>query len=312
MDFLEYIKQLTDEEIVDMVSGIIQESENESRKYNRTDFIGYNISANSENHYASKSHIQLKSRCMYDGYVPRDTKVIYGFVIDNDGLVSNKGMYYKVDDDSYIYDFCKYIKNIDVTSPEDFFEHVLSFLMKYFGTFKFIDRDDMFKTILKDDKTAMEPVKEHKLSKFKGKGNALCSEYAITANNILNVFGIYSCVILGQIKTDDKEEGHAFNLVSYYDNKTGEKVDALVDFSNGVNVYDFEHTKIGDSPYIVYFESIEDIVNGMLNKNMHLTYSDYHYMAIGNSLIQLNRKSERDYFVSNNFTVNVLSKVKQK
>jgi hypothetical protein len=250
---------------------------------------------------------------MYDGYIPKDTKVIYGFSIDQRKLLSNRGMYYKVDDDGYIYDFCKYIKDKDVSNEEDLFEHILIFLMKYFGVFKFSERDDMFKVILKDDKTYHDSIREHKLSDFKGKGNALCSEYSIMANNILNVFGIYSCVLFGQLEITDKgKDGHAFNLVSFVDSDTHERVNALVDFSNGVNVYDFSYNKIGDSPFIIYLDNIEDTVNKFICDDTHINGKEYDYMVIGRTLLQMYTDRARDYSSYNNLTVNFNVKTKQK
>ena len=313
MDFLKYLKTISDEELEIEVSSIINLLEKESKKINKSDFFGFNISSKSSNYSTGNSSIQFDMKCMYDGYIPKDLKVIYGFSIDQNKLLSNNGMYYKVDDDSYIYDFCKYIKDKDVYNEEDFFEYVLIFLMNYFGTFKFEERDDMFKLILKNDMTCHDSVREHKLSDFKGKGNALCSEYSIMANNILNVFDIYSCVLFGQLEITDKgKEGHAFNLVSYKDSETNERVNALVDFSNGVNVYDFSYNKRGVSPYIIYLNSIEDAVNGFICDDIHITGKEYDYMVVGRTLLQMFTDRNRDYSSYNNLTVNLSTKTKQK
>lgn len=313
MDFLKFIKTISDEELYSEVYSIIDMLEKDSKEINEIDFLGFNLSTNLENYRSNDSKIHLNMRWIYDGYIPKDTKIVYGFSINNNGLVSNKGMYYKVDDDSYIYDFCKYIRNINVVNEEDFFEYVLIFLMKYFGTFKIDERDDMFKLILKDEKTVLDPIREHKLSDFKGKGNALCSEYSIMANNILNVFDIYSCVFFGQLEFTDKEkEGHAFNFVSYDDKNSGKRVDALVDFSNGVSVYDYNYKKIGDSPYIVHCSSIENAVHQLICDNTPLTGDEYYYMVMGNTLFQLTVDKQRNYSSCANFTVKVDSKVKQK
>ncbi len=313
MDFLEYIKNISDEELKLEISNYIDILEKDSKKINKSDFFGFNISTNSMNGSIDNSTIQFDMKCMYDGYIPKDTKVIYGFSIDQRKLLSNRGMYYKVDDDGYIYDFCKYIKDKDVCNEEDLFEYVLIFLMKYFGVFKLSERDDMFKVILKDDRTYHDSVREHKLSDFKGKGNALCSEYSIMANNILNVFGIYSCVLFGQLEITDKgKDGHAFNLVSFVDSDTKERVNALVDFSNGVNVYDFSYNKRGVSPYIIYLDSIEDAVNGFICDDIHINGKEYDYMVIGRTLLQMYTDRDRDYSSYNNLTVNFNVKTKQK
>lgn len=315
MTTLDYIKTISDDELKEIISERIEQLEIESKEINKCDFFGFNISSNFENHHIASKTLSFDMKCMYDGYVPKDTKVTYGVTIDRLGSISNNGMYYRVDDDSYIYDFCQYIKHIDVVNTEDFFEYVLLFLMKYFGIFNLNDRDrdDMFKLIMKDEKTCHEAIREHKLSDFKGKGNALCSEYSIMANNILNVFGIYSCVLFGQLEMTGKgKEGHAFNLVSFKDENTGEMVNALVDFSNGVNVYDFSYNKIGVSPYILYFDSIEDTVNRFVCNGEHLTCKEYDYMVLGNSLLQMFIDKTRDYSPYDDLTVKINSKVKQK
>lgn len=317
MYFYDMIKDMSDEEIEKHLSYEIRELEVLSKINNKGDIIGYKLSYNpSEIDFMAKNKedaIPIKVRCFHGGYVPKGTKVVYGCSVDKNGIVASGGMYYIVDDDSYIYEFAKYIKNKHVINEEDFFEYVLSYLENYFGVIAGLSRDEMFKLILKNNRTYHEPIREHKLSDFKKKGNAMCSEYSIMANNILSVFGFDSYVIIGREK-DEKTgtEGHAFNFVSYLD-ENGERNDALIDFANSVGVYDYNFNKIGDSPYIIHLDNLDnEFVDKFLTNEVHIVNSDYYFVIVGNTLLQLVSEKTRDYYVSNKIMVKNMSNGRQK
>ena len=303
MKFYDLIKNNSSEDIEKYINIIISNLEKDSKENNNTNIIGFKIFHNPVGYYLlnknKKELFNVNMRSFYGGYVPKGMNIVYGLSVDDNCIASNAGMYYTVDDDSYIYDFCKYIKDKDISCETDFFEYVLFFLKSYFGTFNNRSRDDMFQMILKNDRIYHNPIGVHKLSDFKHKGNAKCSEYAVMANNILNVFGFDCSIIIGQIKLDDEDmEGHAYNLVSYTD-ENNEKKDILIDFASSVNVYDVNYNKLGESPYIMYLDSFdENIVVDLLYNDLHLTYDDYDYMVLGDSLLQLGNGKTRDYFVS--------------
>lgn len=302
MNIYNMIRDMDDEEIEKYLSYEIYSLENRSKQNNKGDIIGYNLPCLPTKCDLLKRDVDdeflVSVRCFYGGYVPKEVKIVYGFSSNNNGVFSNEGMYYVMDDDSYLYDFCKYIRNIDVVNEKDFFEYVLLFIKNYFGFFKDRSRDEMFQLILTKDNTFYEPVKEHKFSDFKRKGNAMCSEYTVMANNILSVFGFDSYIIVGQEKSDeDDEDCHAFNLVSYVDGNY-ERIDALIDFAYSVDVVDINFNKIGESPYIIYLDDLNDeFVDDLINNELHLIDYDYDLMIMGDKLLQLINDKKRDYFI---------------
>ena len=317
MYFYDMIKDMSDEEIEKHVSYEIHDLETISKLNNIGDIIGFKLDYNPSNcDLTSKEDsciVPIQVRCFYGGYVPKGMKVVYGFAAGKNGMASNIGMYYIIDSDSYIYDFCKFIKDKNVVDEIDFFEYVLSFIENYFGVLKGNNRDEMFKMILKNDRQYHEPVREHKFSDFKKKGNAMCSEYAIMANNILSVFGFDSYVIIGYEK-DEKTglEGHAFNFVSYTNDKY-ERVNALVDFANSVSVFDINFNKLGNSPYIIYLDKLDnEFVDNFINNEVHLINNDYYYVVMGNTLLQLISERNRDYYIGSQIVAKKLSNRCQK
>lgn len=308
MDFYEQLKLMSDEEIKSYLDELIPELEKESKKVNH-DTFGFKISYNQDKskliYDSNMSAYKIELNYVYSGYMPLNTKVVYGIHTVSDGTITNRGMYYTVDDDNYIYAFCKYIKNVDVVNENNLFDHISIFLNSYYGKIKKVDRDTMFKLLLKDNNTYFEPTKEHKLSDFKGKGNALCSEYAVMANNILNVFDIYSNVFLGQLRRYDNTEGHVFNIVEYTDRETGEDISAIVDFAVSVDVFDINYKKVGVSPYVLYIKGIE-----MMTKDYYLDGYEYNYVAFPGYWMKIPAYGKREYFTCNNIVINDYQKQK--
>ena len=317
MNFYEELKTMTSEEIKKHLFYEINSLENISKNNHKNySVLGYDASYNPTDYdflnEKPENEINVNFSCFYGGYIPKGMKVVYGLSANTNGTYANDGMYYIVDDDSYIYEFCEYIKDKKVNSEGDFFEYILWFLKKYFGVFKNTDRDGMFKMILKNNTVYLDPVQEHKLSSFKNKGNAMCSEYSIMANNILNVFGFDSYVIMGQEKDDKGSSGHAFNFVSYI-NKDYERINILIDFSNGVNIYDMKFHKVGDSPYVLELEELNsEMVDDFIMNEKHIVAPDYSVMVMGDSLFELTLTRNRDYYVRRDFLVKIMSTGYQK
>ena len=317
MNFYEELKTMTDEEIKKRLSYDISSLENISKMNNKNlDIIGYVASYNPTDYdllnEKNDECVDVNFSCFYSGYIPKGIRVVYGLSTKTNGIYSNEGMYYIIDDDSYIYDFCKFIKDKKIGSEGDLFEYILWFLKKYFGVFKENDRDEMFKMILNNNLVFLDPVQEHKLSSFKNKGNAMCSEYSIMANNILSVFGFDSYVIMGQEKEDKVASGHAFNFVSYT-NKEYKRTNILMDFSNCVNIYDVEFHKIGNGPYILELEDLDSrIVDDFIMNEKHIIAPNYGIMIMGDTPMELILKGKRDYYVRRDFLVKIMSTGRQK
>lgn len=316
MNFYEMLKNMTDEEIEKYLSYEICNLENISKTNNTYGLIGYNLHFNpGEINILDKDEEPfIEEVKFHTGYVPKGTKVVFGCNTCDNGMAFNGGKYYVVDDEEYVYKFCKLIKDTDVRSGEELLEFILIFLNDYFGGRGSQTREEMFQLIMKADCTYYDSVREHRLSDFKGKGNAVCTEYAITANNLLTVFGFDSTIVLGQLKIgNDDVQDHAFNIVSYTDDEYN-RIDMLVDFAESSNVYDLNHNKIGDVPYIIDLVDLDDdFAEKFYYKEKHLYFDDYYFIFEDNMYLPLKTSNIRDYSVGScKIPVKDVSNIKQK
>ena len=207
MDFYNELINLSDFEIDYLVEQRVKYLDD--GKTSENDFIGYKADNNTikkevETTESGRSY-GIEMRCFHSGYIKENTKIIYGMIYDGDGNISNDGNYYYIDNHDYIKDFCKYISKIEISNEYELFEYLLDFLKEYFGFFEQIGRSEMFKLLVDNYGKNINPINEHGLSWFKGKGNALCTEYSIMAQNILSFFGIDSFLVIGTIKTGDEK-----------------------------------------------------------------------------------------------------------
>ena len=158
----------------------------------------------------------------------------------------------------------------------------------------------MFRLIHQNEKISFPPVQGHVLSMFKGKGNALCTEYAVLAQNILCFLGYKSYFVMGRTRTGNGPDGsHAFNLIAYTDYETKEPTAALIDFGNQVFVLDERNDVIGFHPYFAYLEDLDQkFLDDFLLREKHLQFSDYNYCMVGDELVPIFFEELRDYYAS--------------
>ena len=117
MDFYEELLKLDDEELEKVVREKINKLEEVSYEDNpNLDTIGYEIDYNPTKYLIEllngEDTIGIDSNCFYVGYARRGLRVVYGLSYGHENLVSNDGNYYYLDDDSYVLEFCKYIREI--------------------------------------------------------------------------------------------------------------------------------------------------------------------------------------------------------
>ncbi|MBQ9019435.1 MAG: hypothetical protein IJ097_03925 [Bacilli bacterium] len=309
MNFYELIRKIPLEELETLINKKIEILEKKSKEKNDFNYLGYKLDYNPLDYSITskldKKNVQIGLRCFCNGYIPKNTKIIYKVKIENNSLSSNDGCYYYLDDDSYILEFCKYIRNKKINDEFTLFQQILEFLNNYFGSFSNVDRDKMFQMILKNDRIYHAPIREHSIKKFKNSGNAMCSEYSVLAQNILSIFDFNTSVVIGQINDKGNIESHAFNLVFYKEKNSEEDVFELIDFANSTDLVDANYKKITDIPYIVDLDDFDDeFLNNFINNEFKIIYHDYVYMLIGDSLLQLGFDKNREYFIGNMLTSN--------
>lgn len=316
MDFLEKIRNLSEEELKETVKERIFELEKNADELNeKVDTIGYVIGHNPTNYkFDEYKSNPVSIIYIYNGYIPKGMRIVYGMYYDElFYLASNKGDYYYVDDDSYILDFCKFIKDKDLGTELEFFSYILEFCQNYFKKIEKIDRAEMYKMIYKKYRYYYEPKKEHVFTDFKDKGNAMCSEYTLMANNILNVFGFESNYALGKLNIEQGGNGdHAFNIVEYTEKSTGKKINAIMDYCSPVKIYDMNYNIIDSSPFIGILNVPNDkLIDYITKDDRELVFENYGYMIMGNSMHKIGYQRNRTYKISQYFTVGT-TKVKRK
>lgn len=178
----------------------------------------------------------------WNGYIPLGTKIVYGIACGKKiTFDSNCGYYYYVDDESYVYDFIKYVKDWDIEDNFDLVSLINGYSRKLFDNiFNPINRMQMHKLLLKEDYVFYEPIKEHSIKDFYGTGSAQCTEYALIANNLLSIFKVpvYYCM----------DESHAFNIV-FDENEENQYEGYILDYSNCAFAYDELSNYVGRYPF---------------------------------------------------------------
>lgn len=224
------------------------------------------------------------------GYIPKDVKIVYSWCFGENLQVSNRGYYYYMNDKEYIYDFAKYIKEKKVKNDMEFLFYLYFYINNYFDTlYKVIDRDDLHKSILKNDKVYYETTSEHNITDFKKNGSAKCSEYAAMVQNILSTFGYNSIYLFGKLV---EEEDHAFNI-AIVDNKYH-----LLDFSYAAKCYDVNCNYIKKVPYIYELDGFDNNdLEDMLYTDRALDLCDLEFHMINDKYYSFSTTNNRLYKV---------------
>ncbi len=280
----EEIKQIIDSVIIECLEAL--EEINIDTKVKNT--LGVESDINYERIYLNendKNDNTYNMQAVWTGFIPKTTKIIYGINIDKYKEVANQGSYYYIDDNSYLYEFSKFIKEKEIDTDEDFILYVYDFLNKYLGNIlNKKQRKDIHKLIYKNENVFYKPIKEHSNKDFIGTGGAMCTEYATLAQNILTLYGFDMMYLM-----DDK---HAYNLIFL-----NEKVH-LLDLSMCVVVLDEHHNEIGTLPFL---EEIENYSNELLKRVIYgdekFILNQYFDIYINDRLFKFTISEKREYGV---------------
>ena len=305
MDFYNLIKKLPYSEIEKIVRSKISQLEIKSNISNKDkNYIGFDLDYNPRDYHLNEKELKfnLDIRNIHIGYINKGMQINYGIALDNRGIASNDGKYYYVDDDSYIYDFCNYIKEKEVKDEYHLFDYILKFIRNYFGVIRNNDREEMHQMICKEDRVYLDPINIHKFSDFYKKGNAMCTEIALMAENILSMFGFNTYYVVGNIRIgDEKDEFHAYNLIKFKEKETNDEMNGIIDFSSYTDVFNINYEKIGEKPYIVFFDEInKEFLDRMLYEEESITYEDYDFVML-DTLVEMKYDRDREYYISDNF-----------
>ncbi len=303
MKYLQKIQKLNDDKLKKFVKKRITLLEKKQISNMVSDTIGYLLDYNASIFDIldfSNKMLEVPTLAKFDGYIPLGTKLVYGMYYLNPAkIVSNGGCYYYIDDDSYILDFCKYIKNKEICSDLELFDYLLDFSHNYFGVIGTMKREDMIKLINLNNMSFIKPIKEPVFSLFKKKGNYQCSEIGIITQNILSFLGYDTSLIIGNQKFDNYETvAHAFNFVDINQNKT-QKISILLDTASTIDVVDLNWHVIGHSPYVCQLDKpknqkYNDLVLGKIDE---IKCPNYTYMVTSNNIFTFAQNNNRHYTV---------------
>ena len=293
MDIVEEIKKCkSEEELKALADEAIEVFTEQAKEENIcTEYLGDRIGYNPR--FIIGEEDAYESNNVWNGYIPKGTKVVYARFKDE--LVSqftNNGYYYFMDDDSYVYDFFQFIKDEkDIEDDYDIIVTVHKFIEERFA--KYVNprnREIMHHLLYKDDTTFYAPVREHGFTDFYYNGSAKCTEMAIMGQNLLSLLNIEVIYV--------NDFNHAYNIYI----PRGDSEDAnnayVIDFGNFVPCFDINLNYIGKIPF---FGKIKDYTPEMFEEifegKKRITFPNYIIMRINNTTFEMACGEKRDYGV---------------
>lgn len=262
------------QDIKALIDYYIEAYVNESKQFNKRKYLGRDIGINPKREVLKADDLGIN---MFDvnnrwvGYIPNDVKVVYYKISENANLY-NDGGYYYMGDESYIYDFAEWIYGKDVDNDMIFILLVDEFVHNYFDRrIDPVTRFERHQLLLDKNGDKIPPTIEHQLSDFKGIGAGVCSEYSVMGQNLMTIFGLETEVIFG--------DRHVFNI---FFEKNGEV--NVVDFKEGIKVYDMNHRLKSVLPFIEPIDGYDDFVySDFLNGARSFEFPNYSVVVIGDT-----------------------------
>lgn len=324
MEVVEKIKKCKDDEqLYWLTKKLIKEATKESKELNGyRGLIGTKSEINRKecDFDPNKKERYSFSVPFWDGYIPLGTKIVYGIACGKQFTFdSNCGYYYYVDDDSYVYDFIKYVKDWDIEDIFDLVSLINGFSRKLFDNyFEPKNRVQMHKLLLKEDYVFYEPIKEHSIKDFYGTGSAQCTEYALIASNLLSIFKIpvFYCM----------DTTHAFNVV-FDETEENDYEGYILDYSHCAFAYDELSKYVGRYPFYekidtkerkfiilpndeykeVQFEKSEEQIQKeehfyeeFVNEGKRVQLNDFFVVIINGHMFKATKDNIRDYGIECN------------
>lgn len=292
-EFIECLKKCdTYEDVVELVDKVIEEEIEISKSNNIHDFIGYDSQNVSKSILMEEpKRFEISYNSGWNGFIDSNIRITFGAYYNlSNGQSDFKGNYYYMDTRDFIYDFCYEYKDYDFIDEFDLICCIKLSMDDYFSSITFlndISRDKMVLPISKDFDHDYEV--KHKFSDFKGKNNAMCTERAAFANNLLSVYGVGVCMALGNIVVDGKDGGHAFNFVDI-----GEGL-SLVDFQIGSNLYNFTDDNIDKIPFVHDMGEDKTRLDKLADTSERIHCPSYLNVLYGDELYSFFTGNERIY-----------------
>ena len=301
MNILDQIYECKDDkELKELANEAIEAYTNKAKEENNElDYLGEDLSYNPTIKSMDIDHSHANN--LWIGYIPKGMKLVYGrFREDSNKPFTNRGKYYYIDDDSYIYEFFKYIKEEqpEIEDEFDMMVYVSEFLEEMFSkNINPMEREQINKMIYKDNFLFHDRVREHSIKDLYGNGSALCTEYALVGQNILSVLGFDMVYAM--------DLNHAYNI--YIPNPSIEEdqmedVAYIVDFSNWIPCLDYNFELKTTSPFFGKIDCKKEDLEAFFKGKIKLKFKDYFLYSINGNIIEMEyNNKERMYGVDYNF-----------
>lgn len=296
-EFIECLKKCnTYEDVVELVDEVIEDEIEISKSNNRYSFIGCDSMSNTKKIFLGEpKKFEFLYNSGWNGFIDSNIRVTFGAIYNLiNGEVDFKGRFYYVDTREFIYDFCYKYKDFDFEDEFDLICFVKLSMDEYFNSITCLNdvsREDMVLPICKDNDTDFDIM--HKFSDFKGRNNAMCTERAVFANNLLSVYGLGVCMALGNIVVNGKDEGHAYNFVDIGDGLS------LVDFSVGTDLYNLTNDKVMTFPFVHDMGEDKTRLDEFAETSEKIHCPSYINIIYGDDLYMFYIDKERIYNIGN-------------
>jgi len=286
----------TDEELYYLTKRLIKDALKETRKNNKHfGLLGDKLEVNPTEYNLDEKNLTnirtIYSVNIWNGYIPLNTKIVYGIIYNNNNKgYSCGGYYYYFDDDKYVFDFVKYIRKYEIDDELDVISVVNNFVNDYFG--KRIDpkkRSEMHSLLLKDNNLFFEPIIKHSIKDFYHNGSGQCTEYATVVNNLFSVLGLpISCFF---------DKAHAYNIL-FIEKDDGLFDSYVLDYSDCVFIYDENLRCSGRFPFFKKIENgTKEFIESVVNDGEKIRLEDYNMLKINNCFFEVKTNEERIYGV---------------
>lgn len=201
---------------------------------------------------------------IHRGFLNQNSKITYA---------QSFGATYKVDLFDDLDFFVNCIRNNKISNKNTFLNALPGLTIAYFGAVRSSNdtREDAIQEMLSQTKTDEEYfaiLNNSKISQFKGKGIAQCTEFASLTSVLVSLAGFESYFIMGEMNIGSVNEGHAYNIVQASDGNY-----YLMDNANPHCVYDESNKLIGVRPNI--FQLSEETLSSFLNQEITLNVPLY-------------------------------------
>lgn len=270
MELLEKIVEAqTEDEIKEIINKEVEEKEKNATKVEKLGMIN-----------------GIEGSKPFEGFIPFDTRIKYNSLSIED---------YSMNTTDFFEEFALFLKKNKISKKGMMVASLETFINGYFGLGKKNSREEVFNSnawnTTETDEDYFKALENNNIGLLKGGYAAECTERAALAQQVLALFGMETYYCIGCVKTERKEEAHAFNVIKSKDGYV------LVDYSMPVTCFDNNAKPKILFPFMgeMTNEEFEEFRNGGVLKE----FNDYEFVNINNK----GSNGKKRTYVVNEYTI---------